>query len=286
MRKPTSYPAAAPIVAGINGALPDAPPAPVAAKASGPKDRSDLIAPIVVAIVLAILMEIASHFVPDYIMPSPVKVFQSLRELLTADLSHVAVTLARLAAAIVFSMVAGVAIGLLMGTSKIFGPYLRALVVIDTGIPALSWMLVAVFWFKEPESRIFFILTVILLPFYALNVYEGMKAIPREWVDMLESFRPSRWQMLRYLVFPHIVSYIFLTTKSVIGYAIRMVIFAELVASAVGIGSRMSLAQSTFRIDMVLAWTFLLVLLNLLLQWLAGFAERRLLKWRPDVKVR
>jgi NitT/TauT family transport system permease protein len=286
MSKPTSYPAAAPIVAGINGALPDAPPAPVAAKASGPKDRSDLIAPIVVAIVLAILMEIASQFVPDYIMPSPVKVFQSLRELLTADLSHVAVTLARLAAAIVFSMVAGVAIGLLMGTSKIFGPYLRALVVIDTGIPALSWMLVAVFWFKEPESRIFFILTVILLPFYALNVYEGMKAIPREWVDMLESFRPSRWQMLRYLVFPHIVSYIFLTTKSVIGYAIRMVIFAELVASAVGIGSRMSLAQSTFRIDMVLAWTFLLVLLNLLLQWLAGFAERRLLKWRPDVKVR
>jgi NitT/TauT family transport system permease protein len=286
MSKPTSYPAAAPIVAGINGALPDAPPAPVAAKASGPKDRSDLIAPIVVAIVLAILMEIASQFVPDYIMPSPVKVFQSLRELLTADLSHVAVTLARLVAAIVFSMVAGVAIGLLMGTSKIFGPYLRALVVIDTGIPALSWMLVAVFWFKEPESRIFFILTVILLPFYALNVYEGIKAIPREWVDMLESFRPSRWQMLRYLVFPHIVSYIFLTTKSVIGYAIRMVIFAELVASAVGIGSRMSLAQSTFRIDMVLAWTFLLVLLNLLLQWLAGFAERRLLKWRPDVKVR
>jgi NitT/TauT family transport system permease protein len=286
MSKPTSYPAAAPIVAGINGALPDAPPAPVAAKASSRKDRSDLIAPIVVAIVLAILMEIASHFVPDYIMPSPVKVFQSLRELLTADLSHVAVTLARLVAAIVFSMVAGVAIGLLMGTSKIFGPYLRALVVIDTGIPALSWMLVAVFWFKEPESRIFFILTVILLPFYALNVYEGIKAIPREWVDMLESFRPSRWQMLRYLVFPHIVSYIFLTTKSVIGYAIRMVIFAELVASAVGIGSRMSLAQSTFRIDMVLAWTFLLVLLNLLLQWLAGFAERRLLKWRPDVKVR
>jgi NitT/TauT family transport system permease protein len=147
-------------------------------------------------------------------------------------------------------------------------------------------MLVAVFWFKAPEARIFFILTMILLPFYALNVYEGMRAIPRDWVDMMESFRPTRWQMMRFLVVPHIVPYIFLTTKSVIGYAIRMVIFAELVASAVGIGSRMSLAQSTFRIDQVLAWTFLLVVLNLIIQWLANLAEKHFLKWRTDVKVR
>ena len=77
-----------------------------------------------------------------------------------------------------------------------------------------------------------------------------------------------------------------LTTKSVIGYAIRMVIFAELVASAVGIGSRMSFAQSTFHIDQVLAWTFVLVILNLAFQWIAGVAEKHLLKWRKEVTVR
>jgi NitT/TauT family transport system permease protein len=252
-------------------------------------DRSnqrDLVALIVVIVALGICMEVASRFVPDYIMPSPVVIGKALEELLTHDLMHIAITLARLAGAIVFSLVTGVIVGLLMGTSKKAGPYLKSLVVIDTGIPALSWMLVAVFWFKEPESRIFFILTVILLPFYALNVYEGLRSIPREWVDMMESFRPSRWQMMRYLIVPHIVPYIFLTTKSVIGYAIRMVIFAELVASAVGIGSRMSFAQSTFRIDQVMAWTFLLVILNLVLQSAANFAEKRLLKWRTEAKVR
>ncbi|OWW23035.1 ABC transporter permease [Noviherbaspirillum denitrificans] len=231
-------------------------------------------------------MEIGSRFTYDYIMPSPIVVGRAIVEVLTGDLTHIAVTLWRLALAIVFSLVVGVAIGLLMGTSKKAGPYLKSLVVIDTGIPALSWMLIAVFWFKEPESRIFFILTVILLPFYALNVYEGLRAIPRDWVDMMESFRPSRWQMMRYLIVPHIVPYIFLTTKSVIGYAIRMVIFAELVASAVGIGSRMSLAQSTFRIDQVMAWTFLLVILNLVLQSAASMAEKHLLKWRAEAKVR
>ena len=127
---------------------------------------------------------------------------------------------------------------------------------------------------------------MILLPFYALNVYEGVRALPKELVDMIESFRPSRWQMLRYLILPHIVAYIFLTTKSVIGYAIRMVIFAELVASAVGIGARMNLAQSTFRIDQVLAWTFFLVILNLLLQALVNGLEKISLKWRAEASVR
>ena len=255
-------------------------------KAAGAPRGRDLKASLLVGLLLIIAMEVASRFVPDYIMPSPLIVANSLIELMKTDATHIIVTLGRLLIAIIFSMAVGVTIGLIMGVSDRFGHYFRALVIIDTGIPALSWMLVAVFWFKEPETRIFFILTVILLPFYALNVYEGMKAIPRDWVDMMESFRPSRWQMMRFLIIPHIVPYIFLTTKSVVGYAIRMVIFAELVASAVGIGSRMSLAQSMFRIDQVLAWTFLLVVLNLVVQWLAVVAERHLLKWRTDVKVR
>lgn len=252
----------------------------------GGRDRRDLKALICVVVLLLVAMQVASNYVPDYVMPSPEAIAKALAGLFGTDLIHVAITLARLAAAIVFSALAGVIIGLLMGTSRRIGPYLKAVVIIDTGIPALSWMLLAVFWFKDPEARIFFILAVILMPFYALNVYEGVRALSTEWVDMLESFRPSRWQMLRFLVAPHIIPYIFLTTKSVIGYAIRMVIFAELVASAVGIGSRMSFAQSTFRIDQVMAWTFLLVMLNLVFQWLAGWAERRFLGWRKEAQVR
>lgn len=248
--------------------------------------RRDIFATCVVVVLLRAAMEIASRFVPDYIMPSPLAVWNAARELFFTDPYHVAVTLARLAVAVTFAMIVGVLIGLAMGVFPRLRPYLKAIVVIDTGIPALSWMLIAVFWFRNPESRIFFILMVILLPFYALNIYEGVRALPKELVDMIESFRPSRWQVLRYLILPHIVPYIFLTTKSAIGYAIRMVIFAELVASAVGIGARMNLAQSTFRIDQVLAWTFFLVILNLVLQALVNGVEKIALRWRAEATVR
>ena len=250
-----------------------------------PENMRDVFATIVVVAFLIAMMEVTSRYVPDYIMPSPLAVLKAAKELFFSDPYHVLVTLLRLTAAVTFAMVAGVLIGLAMGILPWIRPYLKAVVVIDTGIPALSWMLVAVFWFRNPETRIFFILTVILLPFYALNIYEGVRALPKDLVDMIESFRPSRWQILRYLILPHIVAYIFLTTKSVIGYAIRMVIFAELVASAVGIGSRMNLAQSTFRIDQVFAWTFFLVILNLLLQTTVSSVEKLALRWRPEATV-
>jgi len=248
--------------------------------------RREMVAMVVVVVTLFAAMEITSRFVPDYIMPSPLVVLQSLVESLRTEQSHIWITMARLAAAVAFSMVVGIVLGLVMGTYAGIRPYLRSLIIIDTGIPALSWMLIAVFWFKDPEARIFFILTLILVPFYALNVYDGMRALSTDLVDMIESFRPSRLQVLLFLVAPHIVPYVFLTTRSVIGYAIRMAIFAELVASAVGIGSRMSLAQSTFHIDQVLAWTIFLVVFNLVVQGAVTLLENKLLKWRPEANVR
>lgn len=252
--------------------------------AAGP--FGDTGATLIVVVLLLIAMEIVSRYVPDYIMPSPAAVAKAIWKLATADYWHVLVTLGRLLAAMAFSMIVGVLLGLVMGVMPRIRPFVRALVVIDTGIPALSWILLAVFWFKNPETRIFFILIMILMPFYALSIYDGIRALPKDLVEMIESFRPSQFQTLRYLVAPHIVPYVFLTTKSVVGYATRMVIFAELVASAVGVGSRMGLAQSTFHMEEVLAWTFFLVVLNIALQQIVVLLETSMLKWRPEADIR
>jgi NitT/TauT family transport system permease protein len=160
-----------------------------AAPRLGPEGLRDIFATCVVVLVLLAAMEITSRFVPDYIMPSPVAVWNAAKELFFSDPYHVAVTLARLTVSVAIAMVAGVLVGWAMGIFPRVRPFLKAIVVIDTGIPALSWMLIAVFWFKNSEARILFILLVILLPFYALNVYEGVRALPKELVDMIESFR-------------------------------------------------------------------------------------------------
>jgi NitT/TauT family transport system permease protein len=240
----------------------------------------------VVVLAIVLLMQIGSYFVPPYILPSPISVLGSLLSSLTTDYLQILITLLRLLVSLTLSIAIGTALGIVMGTIASARPYLRALVIIDTGIPALSWMLVAVFWFKDPELRMFFIMVVIIVPIYALNVYDGIRAMSKEWLEMCESFRPTRWQVLRYLILPHIVPYVLMTTRSTVGYATRMLIFAELIGSSLGIGARMGLAQATFHMDSVIAWTVLLVIMNMLAQGCVGLLERHLLRWRDEASVR
>jgi NitT/TauT family transport system permease protein len=261
-------------------------PARDGGEARAPRQVSDHFATAVVVGVIVIVMQIGSLFIPPYILPSPLAVVRSLGESLVTDYGQILITLLRLLISLLTAIAFGTAIGIVTGTIASVRPYLRALVVIDTGIPALSWMLMAVFWFKNPELRMFFIMFVIVAPIYALNVHDGIRAMPKEWLEMCESFRPSRWQVLRYLIVPHIVPYVTMTTKSTVGYATRMLIFAELIGSSLGIGARMGLAQATFHMESVIAWTVLLVVMNMLAQGTVTLLERHLLRWRDEAAVR
>ncbi|MBM3486228.1 MAG: ABC transporter permease subunit [Alphaproteobacteria bacterium] len=231
-------------------------------------------------------MQFWSMVAPPYIMPPPATSLETTGTVLQEDWRHILYTITRLVVSVGFALVVGSLIGALMAMIRPIQPYLMSIVVIDTGIPALSWMLFSVFWFKDPETRVFFILAMILIPFYALNVYDGIRALSRDLVEMVETFRPTRIEVFRHLILPHVVPYILMTTKSIIGYATRMTAFAELVSVNTGMGARMGLAQNNLAMDGVIAWTILLVFLNLAVQGLVSLAEKSLLRWRPEVEVR
>ncbi len=248
--------------------------------------KRDVFANLTVVALILVAMEVGSQFSPAYIMPPVGQSAKYTVKILEEDYLHILITIFRLFLAVGFSLIIGSLIGAVMGMIKPIEPFVKSIVVIDTGVPALSWMLFAVFWFKDPEVRVFFILAMILLPFYALNVYDAIRALPTDLIEMVETFRPNRWQVLRLLILPHVVPYILMTTKSIIGYATRMTVFAELVSVSTGMGARMGLAQNNFEMDGVIAWTVLLVVLNLSVQALVALAEKSLLKWRPEVSVR
>lgn len=246
----------------------------------------ELFANAVVIALLVAAMEVWSWYVPPFIMPSPERTMAYAWKALQNDYVHIALTVARLLVAVLAALVIGTIIGALMALVRPLEPFLKSIVVIDTGVPALSWMLFAIFWFEHAEARVFFILLMILIPFYALNVFDGIRALSTELVQMVETFRPSRSQVLRLLIGPHIVPYLLMTTKSIIGYATRMTVFAELVSVSSGMGARMGLAQSSFQMEGVLAWTVILVAANLIIQAIVIVLEKWLLRYRPEVAVR
>ena len=107
--------------------------------------KRDLFASVVVIAAIIFGMEAWSWAAPVYIMPPPELTGIEILKILSEDYVHIITTILRLIFAVAFSLVVGSVIGAIMGMFRPAEPYLKSIIVIFTGVPALSWMLFAIF---------------------------------------------------------------------------------------------------------------------------------------------
>ena len=230
----------------------------------------------------AVVWEILSHLspylgIPPFAIPSLLRIAKSITTITPID---VAVTLSRVIAALVVSFVLGLAAAMAMYRSKTFDEYVHPMIRILMAVPVVSWILFAVLWFPGVEFRIGFVLVVVCGPVFLVDTLDAMRSVPREWRQMIRSFRPTTWQFFIKLMLPAIVPTIFTSWKVNISLAIRVVTIAELVGAVTGIGHQLSVAEELFSVSDVFAWTVVLVALLFLLEAAVARVEHRLLRWR------
>jgi ABC-type nitrate/sulfonate/bicarbonate transport system permease component len=241
---------------------------------------------IVVCIFLA-LIQLASLFFPPYLFPDVQSVMVALGAILVEDLRDIVLTVLRFVFALFLAILIGWAIGLTMGAFRTrVGQYLMPALNIIQAIPALSWVLVSVLWISSIEVRTIFICFIIGLPFFALNVYDGLRDINSDIVKAIDQFRPSRLQVMRILLIPQSLVYLLLSVRSAASLCLRILVFAEMIGATSGVGERMAVALANFRMDQIFAWTVVLVIVGFGVSRATGAAERWLLRWRDEVVVR
>ena len=237
---------------------------------------------IVSLLAFAVIWEILSHLspylgIPPFAIPSLLRIAKSISTITPID---VAVTLARVIAALAASFVLGLGVAMAMYRSQTLDEYLHPMIRILMAVPVVSWVLFAVLWFPGVEFRIGFVLVVVCGPVFLVDTLDAMRNVPRDLRQMLRSFRPTTWQFFIKLMLPAIVPTIFTSWKVNISLAIRVVTIAELVGAVTGIGHQLSVAEELFSVSDVFAWTVVLVALLFLLEAAVTRVEHRLLRWR------
>jgi NitT/TauT family transport system permease protein len=218
---------------------------------------------------------------PPFIAPGLYAILRALSDILIVQYIHFLSTLLRIVEGLALAFVIGVAWGITTAFSERLERTSVMLIKLIIGVPGLCWVLIAVIWFSNLELRILFVILITSFPFYAMNVLDGIKGVPLEYVEMIKSFRPRKSQIVRILIIPFITPYVLTTTKVVLGYATRIVIIAELVGAARGVGAQLQLAQEFFEIASIYAWTLLLMVFVLISEALIETSESHFLKWRP-----
>jgi NitT/TauT family transport system permease protein len=234
-------------------------------------------------IVLVAVWQFASLFFPHYLFPPVPAIFSRTVDILIDKplLIEVLVTALRIFGGLFGAFVFGCLLALLIGRSPFIESYFTPVLVFLQGIPALSWVVIAIIWFHGIEFRILFIMVITTLPAFTFQILDAFRSMSKDLFEMTMSFRPRTWTLFRVLIVPTIVPGILTAWKVNIGNAARVVVVAELVGASGGVGYQLLRQQQLFDMAGAIAWTLQLVLFVLIAQQALVAIETWVLRYRP-----
>jgi sulfonate transport system permease protein len=240
----------------------------------------------IVPALLLVVWAIASkkELVAAQILPAPTAVAKTLLDQVeTGDLfKNFAISLARVAGGFALGGLIGVALGVAMGLSHKAEQYLFPLFNAISQVPVLGWLPLAMMVLGIGESlKVVIIAHATLVPI-ALNALKGIRNVPRQYIEVAQTFQFSNRQLLRKVVFPASVPAAFVGIRYGLTQAWLSLVTVELLASSEGLGFLIVWGRQLFQLDLVLAAIIVVGVVGSLLDNGLERLEARLLRWRPS----
>ncbi len=149
---------------------------------------------------------------------------------------HIWVSCRRILYAFTLATVLGVPLGLFMGWSKVFRDYSFPIVEVLRPIPILAWVPLAILMFSGYESPVIFLATLASLFVTTINTMLGVQSIDSNYFRAAGCLGSSRWDVLRHVVIPGALPFVFTGLQISIGVAWFSLVAAEMVSGDFGLG--------------------------------------------------
>jgi taurine transport system permease protein len=236
---------------------------------------------------LLILWVIASRaqLVSPVFLPSPAAVwtkFVSVSQSGFVDatlLQHVLASLGRVAAALAFSALVGIPVGLAIGLNPlgrgIFEPLLEFL----RPIPPLAYLPLVVIWFGIGEPSKVLVIALAMLAPITLSTVAGVRGVSQERINAARSLGASRQQVVRHVVLPSSLPSIFTGLRIALGAGWSTLVAAELVAATRGLGFMIQSAAQFLVTDVVVMGILVITAIAFASEIILRFAEQALVPW-------
>ena len=177
--------------------------------------------------------------------------------------------------------VAGVVIGIVIGSSHVLREFTASTIEFLRPIPSVALIPLAVLLFGTSiESKL---LLVVYAAFWQMliQVLYGVQDVDPVAQDTARSFGFGRWARIRYVVWPTALPYVMTGLRLAAAVALILAVTAELIIGNPGIGNRLAVAQSSGAVDVTYALVVVAGLLGVVVNLGARWVERRALAWHP-----
>lgn len=169
---------------------------------------------------------------------SPAQAFASLVQLATnSDLPiHILVSLRRVLIGLGSALLIGVPVGLAVGSYGLLNAATSPAFQFLRMISPLSWMPLAVMVLGVGDRPIYFLLTFAAVWPILLATAEGVRRLQPSWLGLAASLSATRWETLRYIVLPGILSHVLTGLRLAIGIVWIVLVPCEMLGVSAGLG--------------------------------------------------
>ena len=216
------------------------------------------------------------------ILPSPWATLATAKDLIVDGRlpSNLAVSAVRAAEGLVFGVIAGLAVALISGLSRLGGYVFDSLVQMKRAIPTLALIPLVILWLGIGEPmKVTVIALSVFIPIY-LQTHSALRGTELKYLELAETLNLGRWRFLRDIVLPGALPGFMLGLRfAVMGAWLALVVVEQLNATS-GIGYMIDLARTYALTDVIVVGLVVYALLGLGSDAAVRFAEARLIGWR------
>jgi len=217
--------------------------------------------------------------VSDLILPRPSQIAGVLVDKMSLLWPHAVQTLYTTFAGFVLGVLAGILIGVGIGSSRLAYDVTYPLLVGFSSIPKVAVVPLFVVWFGAGTVPAILTSMVISIFPVVVNVATGLASTEPELEDVLRVLGARKRDILWNVGLPRTLPYLFASLKIAITLSFVGTVLAETVASNKGIGTVMMIASGNFDVPMVFAGLFLLAAMGVALYAASSLVEQRMTGW-------
>lgn len=250
--------------------------APQAARQTGP-----LVPRLATGVAILLAWEFVVRALAPAYVAKPSTVLMAIPRVIVdpAFLQATGVTLTAVAEGLAVAMVIGTVIGLLMGRSPMFERGFRHYVNGFYAVPMIVVLPLFSLWFGySGATRIATILFAAIFSII-INVADGARSVPREYLEVARSFRSGRLSALIGIVLPASMPYLLAGFRLAAGRALIGAVVAEFFISSGGLGYFILYNSRAYKHSEAFVGVLLLAAFGVGFELLVQWITRRYMPW-------
>ncbi|THU01457.1 ABC transporter permease [Lampropedia puyangensis] len=217
--------------------------------------------------------------ISEFIFPSPVRIWEQFWQFKEVIAGHAWRTFWVTMAGFGLSIVVGVLLGFLIGSSRLAYAAVYPLMTAFNALPKAAFVPVLVVWFGIGVGPA--VLTAFLISFFPItvNIATGLATLEPELEDVLRVLGAKRWDVLMKIGLPRSLPYFFASLKVAITLAFVGTTVSEMTAANEGIGYLLMAAGSSMQMALAFAGLMVIGAMAMAMYELFSLIEKHTTGW-------